>query len=104
MLSLSMLLGGLSGCATKKEDVAPKEVVVTKIKTVVRIPPDSLLRDCKIDSPPLAKDYVTKPYKVKEGLLTSFAAKQTVNLGECNKDKASLRKWKQEQLSNQSTD
>ena len=97
MRSLSLIIFftmfGLTACATKVEY---RDVVVEKVKTVIKTPPDHLLVDCKISKPP-SKDYVTKTYPEKETILVDYAVQQTVNLGECNKDKAALRQWKKEQ-------
>lgn len=90
LLSLALL----SGCASNPE---VKEVVVTKVEVIVKTPPDSLLRDCPVAAPPKPQDYAKKPFKVKEAMLVEFGAKQTVNIGNCNKDKAALRQWKAEQ-------
>lgn len=93
-LWLMAVMLGLTGCATKVEY---RDVVVEKVKTIVQTPPDHLLADCKISKPP-SRDYVTKTYPEKETILVNYAVQQTTNLGECNKDKAALRKWKTEQL------
>lgn len=84
----------LTGCSSAPKE---KEVVVTETKVITRLPPDELLKNCAIAQPPDAKTYATKDYAEKEKLLIEFAAKQTFNLGECNKDKAALRRWKKEQ-------
>ncbi len=82
----------LTGCSfTPKE---PREVVVTKTKHVLVLPPDNLLQDCTITPPPPKKTYIYKNYKEKEEILVDFGAKQTKNLGDCNADKASLRSWR----------
>lgn len=90
LLSLAML----AGCASNPE---VKEVVVTKVEVIVKTPPDSLLRDCPVAAPPSPQDYAKKSFKVKEAMLVEFGAKQTVNIGNCNKDKAALRQWKTQQ-------
>ena len=82
------------GCSSAPKE---KEVVVANTKTIVKLPPDALLKNCAVATPPDAKSYVTKSYEEKEKALVDFAAKQTFNIGECNKDKAALRKWKAEQ-------
>lgn len=99
VIACLLLVFGLTGCASQPTPapVVPKEVVVTKVKTVYKFPPDHLLRDCKINPPPKPEQYVKKAYKDKEAMLVNYAAQQTLNLGECNKDKQALRRWKQEQ-------
>lgn len=93
LLWLAAILLTLTGCATKVEY---RDVIVEKVKTLVIAPPDHLMADCRITQPP-GKDYITKSYPEKETILVNFAAQQTLNLGECNKDKAALRKWKSDQ-------
>lgn len=94
-LALLALIGlTLTACSSAPKE---KEVVVTEAKVITRLPPDELLKNCAIAQPPDAKTYATKDYAEKEKLLVEFAAKQTFNLGECNKDKAALRRWKKEQ-------
>ena len=85
------------GCSSAPKEPQVKEVVVTKVEYQVKLPPESLLKDCKISQPPNPKNYAKKSYKEKELLLVTFGAEQTVNLANCNKDKAALRKWRQEQ-------
>ena len=86
----------LTGCSSAPKE---KEVVVTEAKVITRLPPDELLKSCAIAKPPDPKTYANKEYPEKEKLLVEFAARQTFNLGECNKDKAALRQWKKEQES-----
>lgn len=96
-LALLALIGlTLTACSSVPKE---KEVVVTEAKTIIRLPPDELLKSCAISKPPDPKTYAGKEYPEKEKLLVEFAAKQTFNLGECNKDKAALRQWKKEQES-----
>lgn len=77
----------LTGCASAPK---PREVVVEKTTVVYRPAPEALLRDCKIIAPP-GKEYTTKSYPEKEAILTNYAGQLLLSLGDCNKDKASLR-------------
>ena len=84
----------VAGCATPEPQI--KEVFITKKEVETRLPPDALLRDCKIATPPNPNIYVKATYKQKEEMLAAYANQQTINLGECNKDKEALRKWKKD--------
>lgn len=86
----------MPACST----IEPQKVPVTEYRVIVRTPPDVLMKDCTVTPPPSAESYVNEPWHKKEKILTDFAAKQMFNLGDCNKDKAALRKWKEEQLEN----
>ena len=99
VIVVAAVVGGLmlSGCSSAPKE---KEVVVTEAKVITRLPPDELLKSCAIAKPPDPKTYAAKEYAEKEKLLVEFAARQTYNLGECNKDKAALRQWKKEQEKN----
>ena len=88
----------LVGCSSAPKE---KEIVVTEATVVSRLPPEALLKNCAIAAPPNPKSYVGLDYAEKEKILIEFAAKQTFNLGECNKDKAALRRWVQEQTKQQ---
>jgi hypothetical protein len=93
-LSLVVLaLLALTGCATVK----PEIVTVEKIRTVFVEPPASFLEDCKVDAPPVAKNYIESDWPTKEALLTVYARSQIFNLNKCNTDKRSLRNWVKEQ-------
>ncbi len=96
VLSILLFIGIVllfTGCATKPAPVQ-KEKVVVEVKNIYHTPPETLLRDCTISAPPKPENYIKRSYKEKEAMLVKYAAEQTVNLSDCNKDKAALRKWK----------
>ena len=80
----------LSGCATTEP--------VVKYETVVIAPEDNLLLDCPVTAPPNQTAYLQMTAREKEEALAAYGNKQTGNVGNCNIDKAGLRKWKAEQL------
>ena len=90
-LTLGSLL--LVGCAT-----APS--VVTKTEIVFLTPPENLLKDCKVASPPRKKAYLDSDYEGKEDLLIEFGRAQTTAVAGCNKDKQSLRIWVEREKEN----
>ena len=63
-------------------------------KTVLIVPPDSLLNECAVDSPP---DIVGVPIEEQRNRLVDSWVDQTFNVHACNVDKATLREWKAEQ-------
>lgn len=95
---LAILVSALALVACGSNPPKVNETIVTKIKTVAKYPPETLLKDCPVAKPPDPKTYAKKSFKAKEAALVEFAAQQTVNVGACNKDKAALRQWKAEQL------
>ena len=97
-VKLAILISTLSLVACGSNPPKTQEVLVTKVKTVAKYPPETLLKDCPVAKPPDPKTYAKKSFKAKEAALVEFAAQQTVNVGSCNKDKAALRQWKAEQL------
>lgn len=82
------------GATAEKKPEPPKEVIVTKIKREVVAPPDYLLKDCVIDTPPDPHEYSKANARTKEALLVKHAGRQALNLGKCNADKKALRDWK----------
>ena len=81
---------------TQLRELVEKEKVVVEVKNIYHTPPETLLRDCTISAPPKPENYIKRSYKEKEAMLVKYAAEQTVNLSDCNKDKAALRKWKRD--------
>lgn len=88
----------LAGCGLMQPTVV--------YRTTVLSPPDSLLQDCAVTTPPAKDAYAAAAQGVsmeeglskREELLTGFALAQTKNLAACNTDKQGLRDWKAQQV------
>jgi hypothetical protein len=86
-IALSTLL---VGCGTKT-------VYVDKVQYIIKTPPESLLKDCKIEQPPDPVGFVQMSDEDRETELTKLVAIHNKNLSLCNTDKRGLRAWTQEQ-------
>lgn len=86
-LLVSVMLTGCIGTT------AP--VVVTKY--VLETPPDALLQDCDAVPPPAQETYVKSTAAEKEKSLHTTLHDNYTTIKLCNKDKKSLREWKETQ-------
>ena len=77
--------------------------IVKPPKTVVLAPPSALTEDCKVDAPPALKissknsdspDQLIKMLVDNIHVLVKAWNSQTLNVGNCNKDKKGIRDWK----------
>lgn len=76
----------LSACGTTEP--------LVRYKDLAGFPPDALLQDCEVTRPPLLENYLASDWAGREDLLTKSNVAQYKAMAKCNKDKASLRKWK----------
>lgn len=76
------------------------ETIVYRDHFVLLAPDDKLLQDCPSETPPDRDVYVAASAKDQKAMLATYGVKQTGNLNGCNIDKASLRKWKKDQVEN----
>jgi hypothetical protein len=97
---LSLLFTLITGCG--HNPTIPEERIV--YHTVLVTPPDELLKDCELQSPPDIQKYLMADWSDKEALLVEAydAALRKAIL--CNTTKSSLREWKKEQQKIYSTD
>ena len=82
VLSLTLLMLLLTGCATP-----PPPVVITEVKVEKQYPPDVWLGDCTEYLPDL-------PAIINNGNLAEVIAYLVSALLQCNEDKKRLREWK----------
>lgn len=83
----------MTACATQ----APKEIVVTQTKQILKVPPESLMQDCKITAPPDKQEYIQAKRSEREDMMFQYADSLLADLGNCNTDKKALRNWAAEQ-------
>ena len=69
----------LTGCAS-----APKEVIITEVKTVYRPIPEQLLRKETVPVPIEKAKYQSMDFLQREVYLTTYALKNMGALGNCN--------------------
>lgn len=91
-LTLILIAVFLTACGTTKE------ILVTKTKTILIVPPDELMDKCLVDAPPNIKEYVESDWQRKEELLVTYSGKQMKNLFTCNEKLKNLREWKVKQI------
>jgi hypothetical protein len=93
LLILTPLLFSLTGCA---ERIVERTVIVT------RVPPKTMLTDCKPNEPPSAQDLLTayikfpkakSPWEAIALMMQEHWAKQTVQVGLCNDKIQSIKDW-----------
>lgn len=87
---LFLILFVLAGCGTNP----PPPVVISYIAV---LPPDRLLIDCPVISPPEKALYMSMSLGDREGELTEHGIKQNGELTKCHLTSAELRSWKVEQ-------
>lgn len=81
----------LTGCACE-----PK--IEYRYKTTLVTPPNQLIEDCEVQTPPDIDAYLAKKtWDEKEAVLTEALQDSIAKMNKCNIDKKSLRTWKKEQ-------
>lgn len=88
-------LVALTLAACQHNPTVPEERIV--YKTILVTPPDELLKDCELQTPPNVEEYMRSDWSEKEALLVTAydgAMRKTIL---CSVSKKTLREWKQKQ-------
>lgn len=80
----------LVGCSS-----APTQ---TDVRVEVISPPDSLLQEVPIETPPEISDYIYLHYLEKEGILVDKYRAQTLNIERCNSQLRAIQNWKKQTI------
>jgi hypothetical protein len=83
----------LTACQTNPS--VPEERIV--YNTILVTPPDELLKDCELQTPPNVDEYMKSDWSGKEELLVTAYNEATKKTILCSVSKKTLREWKQKQ-------
>lgn len=87
-LFILLICAFLAACST-----ITKDNIIYKNTNTLIVPPDSLMVDCAIASPPDKQTYLTSSSKDKEKILAQYTRDLLDGAGSCNAHMGIIRKW-----------